>query len=249
VDGDEGTLIAELDPDAPLRLSRAEIMEYSTRRLITIVLALTMAGVLACGGGSPNPSGPDSTSGGSGSGSGGGSNGGGSSATGSLSINITDSPFSDAKALLVTFSEVNVHRADGDSWQRMPFASGGGTRTCDLKKLQGRTDVLGVGPLASGHYTQVRLVVSSAAIYFDNSSSGPACAPAIAPPAGKSASVEVPSGEVKLNHEFTITSSASTMLVDFDGDRSIKQTGSDNGKGNSNTKYMMTPVIRVVSVQ
>jgi hypothetical protein len=219
-----------------------------------IVLALTMAGVLGCGGGS-NPSGPDSTSGGagggSGSGSGGGSNGGGTSATGSLSINITDSPFSDAKALLVTFSEVNVHRTDGDSWQRMPFASGGGSRTCDLKKLQGRTDVLGVGPLTAGHYTQVRLVVASAAIYFDNQSSGPACAPAIAPPAGKSASVDVPSGEVKLNHEFTITSSASTMLLDFDGDRSIKQTGSDNGngKGNSNTKYMMSPVIRIVSVQ
>jgi len=133
----------------------------------------------------------------------------------------------------------------------MPFASGGGSRTCDLKKLQGRTDVLGVGPLTAGHYTQVRLVVASAAIYFDNQSSGPACAPAIAPPAGKSASVDVPSGEVKLNHEFTITSSASTMLLDFDGDRSIKQTGSDNGngKGNSNTKYMMSPVIRIVSVQ
>jgi hypothetical protein len=170
-----------------------------------------------------------------------------------LAINITDSPFSDAKALLVTFSQVNVHRTDGDSWQSMPFASGGASRTCDLKKLQGRTDVLGVGSLPAGHYTQVRLVVSSAAIYFDNQSSGPACAPTIAAPSGKSASVDVPSGEVKLNHEFTIASSASTMLIDFDGDRSIKQTGSDNGngngKGNSSPKYMMTPVIRVVSVQ
>jgi hypothetical protein len=131
----------------------------------------------------------------------------------------------------------------------MPFASGGGSRTCDLKKLQGHTDVLGVGPLAAGHYTQVRLVVSTANIYFDNPSSGPACAPAIAAPAGKSASVDVPSGEVKLNHQFTIASSASTMLIDFDGDRSIKQTGSGNGNGKGNSKYMMTPVIRVVSVQ
>jgi hypothetical protein len=39
------------------------------------------------------------------------------------------------------------------------------------------------------------------------------------------------------------------MLLDFDGDQSVKQTGSDNGKGNSNTKYLMTPVIRIVSVQ
>src|SRR5438067_11462216 len=109
-----------------------------------------------------------------------------------------------------------VHRADGAAWQTMPFASGVGTRTCDLKKLQGQTDVLGVGPLAADH-TQVRLVVSSANIYFDNASSGPACAPTIAAPAGKSAPVDVPSGEVKLNHEFTITASATTMLLDFDG--------------------------------
>jgi hypothetical protein len=232
-------------------------MDRSTLRFVRIALAVTTAGVLACGGGTPTPSGPDSTSGssgaGSGSGSGGGSNGGGSTSpgTGSLAINITDSPFSDAKALLVTFSEVTVHRTDGDSWQTVPFASGGSSRTCDLKKLQGQTDVLGVGPLAAGHYTQIRLVVSRANIYFDNASSGPACAPTIAPPSGKDAPVDVPSGEVKLNHEFTITGSASTMLIDFDGDRSIKQTGSDNGngKGNSNTKYMMTPVIRIVSVQ
>jgi hypothetical protein len=228
-------------------------MERSTFRLFAIALSVAMAGVLACGGGNPTPSGPDTASGNAGGGSGGsgGSNGGGSPATGSLAINITDSPFGDAKALLVTFSEVNVHRTDGDSWQTLPFASGGGSRTCDLKKLQGQTDVLGVGPLAAGHYTQVRLVVSSANIYFDNASSGPACAPTIAAPAGTSAPVDVPSGEVKLNHEFTITGTATTMLLDFDGDRSIKQTGNSNGngKGNGSTKYMMAPVIRVVSVQ
>src|SRR5207248_1996457 len=40
---------------------------------------------------------------------------------------------------------------------------------------------------------------------------------------------------------FTITASATTMLLDFDGDQSIKQTG--NGKGNGSTKYMMTPAV------
>ena len=229
-------------------------MKRSIFRPFAIPLAVAMAGVLACGG-SPTPSGPDATNGSagaqSGTGSGGGSTGGGSASpvTGSLRINLTDSPFSDAKALLVTFSEVNVHRTDGDAWQTMPFASGGSSRTCDLKKLQGQTDVLGVGPLAAGHYTQVRLVVSSATIFFDNPSSGAACAPAIAAPGGKSAPVDVPSGEVKLNHEFTITGSATTMLLDFDGDQSIKQAGSANGKGNNTVKYMMTPVIRIVSVQ
>ena len=96
----------------------------STRRIILIACALTLTGILACGG-STNPTAPSApgqtssnngSNGGSSSGgsNGGGSNGGGSNGTGTLAINITDSPFSDAKALLVTFSEVNVHSADGD---------------------------------------------------------------------------------------------------------------------------------------
>ena len=234
----------------------------STRRFVLIACALTLTGILACGG-STNPTAPstpgqtssnNSSSGGSSGGgsNGGGSTGGGSNGNGTLAINITDSPFSDAKALLVTFSEVNAHSADGDSWHTIPFTSGN-SRTCDLKKLQGPTDVLGVGSLPAGHYTQIRLVVSSAKIYFDNPSSGPACAASIAEPSGKNAPVDVPSGEVKLNREFTITSGATTMLLDFNGDQSVKATGGGNGNGNGNgnssTKYIMTPVISIVSVQ
>jgi hypothetical protein len=173
---------------------------------------------------------------------------------GTLAIQITDSPFSDAKALLVSFSDVSVHTADPGSWTTLPFASGT-SRTCDLKKLNGPVDVLGVGPLAPGHYTQIRLTVSSANLYFDNPSTGPACAPQIAAPAGASAPVDIPSGEVKLNNEFTLTSAGTTIVLDFDGDQSIHETGggNGNGKGNGNShagsKYMMSPVIRVVSVK
>jgi hypothetical protein len=54
--------------------------------------------------------------------------------------------------------------------------------------------------------------------------------------------VEIPSGEVKLNRQFTVpTSGSTTMLLDFDGDRSIRETG--------NGRFMMTPVIAVTSVQ
>lgn len=163
-----------------------------------------------------------------------------------LTINITDSPFSDARALLVTFTDVGVHRADTDSWQSVPFTAGT-SRTCDLEKLTGPVDVLGVGSLPVGKYTQVRLVVSEARLYFDNPSVGPACAPSIIAPAGASAVVEIPSGKVMLNHPFTLAIAGSTMLLDFDGDQSVKQTGGDKGNG-SNAKYIMTPVIRVVSV-
>jgi hypothetical protein len=163
-----------------------------------------------------------------------------SAGSGTLNVRLTDSPFSDAKAVLVTFSSVRAHRTDSD-WTTVPFADAGGTRTCDLKKLQGPSDLLGTGPLPAGSYTQVRLVVERAALYFDDPSAGPACAPSVAAPAGGNAPLEIPSGEVKLNRGFEVKEGASTnMLLDFDGDRSIHETG--------NGRYMMRPVIAVVSV-
>lgn len=166
--------------------------------------------------------------------------------TSSLTVMLKDSPFSDAKALLVTFSEVNVH-ASGAGWVTVPFAGGASSRTCDLKKLETGQDILGVGALSSGHYTQLRLVVSSAAIYFQNASSGPACAPSIGTPAGINAPVDIPSGELKLNREFDLASNGgTTILLDFDGDQSVKLTGNGNGRGAG--KYIMTPVIGIVSV-
>jgi hypothetical protein len=157
---------------------------------------------------------------------------------------LKDSPYSDARSLLVTFSEVSAHKSseiDGE-WTKLPFTGGGATRTCDLKKLQTAQDILGTGALAAGHYTQVRLIVSSAALYFDNAAAGAACDATIAAPAGRSAVLEIPSGEVKLSREFDVSASgATTMLLDFDGDKSVRETG--------NGRYMMSPVISIVSVQ
>ena len=190
----------------------------------TALLGLAMtATILAAACGGDSPAGP-------------------SGATGTLNLRITDSPFSDARAVLVTFSEVTAHRSDSD-WTTLPFAAAATNRTCDLKRLEGPQDLLGTGPLPAGRYTMVRLVVSSATLYFDNPSAGPsACAPAIAPPAGRTANLEIPSGEVKLNRGFDLSADgATTIVLDFDGDRSIRETG--------NGRYMMTPVISIVSVQ
>ena len=163
-----------------------------------------------------------------------------SAGMGTLNVRLTDSPFSDAKAVLVTFSSVRAHRSDSD-WTTVPFAGGAGSRTCDLKKLQGPNDLLGTGPLPAGQYEQVRLVAQSAALFFDNASSGAACAASIPAPAGATAPLEIPSGEVKLNRGFELKEGATmNMLLDFDGDKSIHQTG--------NGRYMMSPVIAVVSV-
>ena len=96
-------------------------------------------------------------------------------------------------------------------------------------------------PRCDAPWTSV-VVVSSASIYFDNAAAGDACAASIAAPAGRSASLEIPSGEVKLNRPFDVPEAGTTtMLLDFDGDRSIRETG--------NGRFMMSPVIAVVSVK
>jgi len=159
---------------------------------------------------------------------------------GNFNLRLRDTPFTDAKAVLVTFSSVRAHRSDSD-WTVVPFINAATSRTCDLKKLETSEDILGSAALPTGHYTQVRLVVQSATMFFDNTSTGSACASSIVPPAGASATLDIPSGEVKLTREFDVSaSSAMTMLVDFDGNGSIHLTG--------NGRYMMSPVITILSV-
>jgi hypothetical protein len=193
------------------------------RWLIAVVAGVSVVGSYACGSNPASPSG-----------------------AGTLRLMITDSPYSDAKAVLVTFSEVSAHLSSGESGGRtnLKFAADATSRTCDLKKLEQAQDVLGVGPLPAGHYTMVRLVVSEATLYFDNAlpADAPACAATVTAPAGRRATLAIPSGEVKLNREFDVAASgATTMLLDFDGERSIHETG--------NGSFRMTPVVGVVSVQ
>ena len=164
------------------------------------------------------------------------------SVTGTLAVMLEDSPFSDARAVLVTFTTVSAHISGGD-FTSLPFAAGASSRTCDLKRLTTAQDVLGTGALPPGHYTQLRLVISSATLYFDAPSLGSsACAATVSGLTGRTAPITIPSGDLKLNREFDVTANATTtILLDFNGDQSITDTG--------NGRYMMTPVINVVSVQ
>jgi len=162
--------------------------------------------------------------------------------TGSLTVNLKDGPYADAQAMLVTFSGVSAHHAD-EEWQTLTFAGNATSLTCDLKKLVNVFDVLGTGQLLAGHYTQIRVVVQSAALYSSPTpAADPACAPSITPPAGLIGNVEIPSGEVKLNRQFTIPEGGATkILIDFDGECSVNSMG--------NGRFSMSPVISIVSVE
>jgi len=186
------------------------------RRLLVTFVAVTV--VTACG---DSPTSPGDRS-------------------GSLSIHMTDSPFSEAQAVLITFSEVSVHQENTD-WTVVPFAAGATSRTCDLKQLEGAQDILGTEWLTAGRYTQIRLLVTAAALYDAPAAAGP-CAGTIDPPGDPIGEVEIPSGEVKLNRPFELAEeSTTTIVLDFDGDQSIHETG--------NGRYIMRPVISVASVQ
>ena len=167
--------------------------------------------------------------------------------SGTLSVIIKDSPL-DASAILVTFLEVSAHKSgDGvneGEWINVPLAGGALSLTCDLMKLKTTQDVLAIGSLAAGHYTQLRITVKSATIYFTDVTSGDVCAPALTltPGTELGADIDISSPTLKLNREFTVPEGgATTILVDFDAEKSIHQTG--------NGKYKMTPVIGIVSVQ
>lgn len=165
----------------------------------------------------------------------------GPSGSGSLRMMIKDSPFHDAKALLVTFTQVSVHKSDTPDGEWIKIGDGS-ERTCDLKHLESVNDLLATGPLGSGHYTQIRLLVSKAVVYFVDESSGPACTPAAPAATSPHADVTIPSGEVKLNRQFEIVDGGTaTITVDFDGDKSVHEI--------ANGQYTMSPVINVVSVQ
>src|SRR5512138_60 len=164
----------------------------------------------------------------------------GPSGSGTLRMALKDSPFSDAMALLVTFTDVSVHQSDtpDGTWTKVAT----GQRTCDLKRLQNAQDILGTTTLTAGHYTQIRLLVATAAISFTEKTSGDNACAASFSLTQPTVNVTIPSGEVKLNREFDIPPNSTTsILLDFDGDRSVREMG--------NGQYSMSPVISIVTVQ
>jgi uncharacterized protein DUF4382 len=154
---------------------------------------------------------------------------------------IKDSPFRDAMALVVTFDQVSVHKSDTPDGEWIKIGDGT-ERTCDLKHLESVQDLLGAGPLGAGHYTQIRLRVTKAVVYFAEATGGTGCTLTLPAATSPHADVTIPSGEVKLNRPFDIQDGVTTTItIDFDGEKSVHEISSG--------QYTMSPVISVVSVQ
>jgi hypothetical protein len=163
-------------------------------------------------------------------GGGGGSSSGG---TGTLSMAITDAkPMlpEGVTNLFVTIEEVLVHKSGG-GWTSLPLVES--PYTIDLLQFQDGnvTELAPPTKLKSGKYTQVRLVVSSAEIFFDNESST------------AEEPVTIPSENLKTDKNFIFNvgkDAAVDLIVHFDLSKSVVVTGTE-----SDPSYKLKPVLHL----
>jgi hypothetical protein len=142
--------------------------------------------------------------------------------TGKLVVFLTDLPAAVEK-ILVTISTIEVHKTGGDF-----IAVFSGERKYDLLELQKNPELIFDTRLEEGKYTQIRMQVSEGRIQVS----------------GVLYPLTIPSSEVKINCNFTVSSGGTTrILLDFDAEKSLHVAGNSKSK-----QYIMRPVILVKSI-
>lgn len=149
-----------------------------------------------------------------------GGGGTGGAGTGTLSVALADAPDPSITAVNVVVDRVEAN-VNG-SW--VPVGSTSPAFSGNLMDLAKTDTLLGTTSLPTGHYTQVRLFVSSATV---TDSTGTHTA-------------TIPSGsqtglKVLVNYDIN-SNDVTTLLLDFDVNHSLTQTGAG--------AYMLKPVVR-----
>ena len=160
----------------------------------------------------------------------------GASAPGTLGVSLTDMPACGFDAVNVTVRGVRVHRSSTASdtdggWTEITLNPARKINLLDL--TNGVLETLGETPLASGHYTQLRLMLDP--------NTGMGFANSVIPTGGVETALATPSAVqsgIKLIHEFDVAPGQRVDLVlDFDACRSIVRRG--------NGTFGLKPVIKV----
>jgi len=172
--------------------------------------------------------------------------------TGTIEVRVTDAPpDEEVTAILVTVSAVEIHRAvaeqeqeqEGEGEQNqeqeqeqqeqqgggewLPLIIIEGARSFDLLEIMGLEEVLAVGEIEAGKYTQIRLMVERVEVTLGD---------------GEPVEAKVPSGELKFVRPFDVVEEGTTVLLfDFDAEKSVTVTG----KGNITVK----PVVKLTVKQ
>ena len=162
-------------------------------------------------------------------------------ATGTLKVYVTDARSrEEITSIMITVSEVQVHKVLAEQEQeqqpsgtdnqtqeqeQQQTQQGEGewvsinidetTRTFNLVDIEGIEQYLGQIETEAVKYTQVRLVVETAQVEFNNS--------------GILEDARIPSKELKIVHPFNIMKGEiTTLVIDFDADKMVTVTGSGN---------------------
>jgi hypothetical protein len=169
-----------------------------------------------------------------------------SSGNGNLRVALTDAPSCGYDHVFVTVEKVRVHQSasasDSDGgWAELAVSP---ARRLDLLDLtNGVMEELGTMPLAAGHYSQVRLVLTS-----NTGNGNSALANAVQPTGGGLIPLDTPSAQqsgLKLQAHFDVAAGQTADIVlDFDACKSIVKAGNS---GQYNLKPVLSVVPRVVA--
>jgi hypothetical protein len=199
-------------------------MTYKHKRYFVSAVAAISAILTACGGGGGAPE---------------GGIGGSGAPMGSLRMSITDAPSCGYDAVNITVDKVSVNQnaAAGDDdagWVDIPVTP---PQRLDLLGLtNGVLFTLGQTPLATGTYTQMRLVLAS------NTGADP-LANSVVPTGGEETALKTPSAQqsgLKANVDITVAANQlADFVIDFDACKSVVKAGNSG-------QYILKPVIQVV---
>jgi len=165
-------------------------------------------------------------------------------ATGTVEVRVTDAPRSDnVTSIMVTVSEVAIHRAAAEQTQQQQEGSdnqtqqqdeeqGGGewipieitgTNPFNLLQIKGIEEVLGTENVTAGKYTQIRMSVDKVKVSLGENEPEEAT---------------LPSGELKFVRPFEVVEGQTTvLLLDFDAEKSVTVTGAG--------KAIVKPVVKL----
>lgn len=172
-----------------------------------------------------------------------GSSSNGSANGGNFSLSLSDAPAPEYKAVYVTISQIQVHNADAADGQWQTVLTPNATYNL-LDLINGKTAALGVTNLATGTYTQMRLILATTPDSGTNilGNSHP-YANYLITSADQTIELKVPSGfqtGIKLVHTFDIVSGRTVgLILDFNAGSSVVQAGNS---GN----WLLKPTISVI---
>jgi len=158
---------------------------------------------------------------------------------GIIEIRVTDAPPKyTVTQIIVEISEdeeeggVQVHRVDGEGggvWETIDIL-GGQNPFILYPDLLGLEQVLAVGGMNAGKYTQIRMNLESVTVTYTYTEDGV--------PQENTVEATIPSGELKFVRPFDVVEGGTTtLIIDFDADKSVAFAGAD--------KVIFKPVVKL----